>query len=254
MTVNLGSLWVLPEDLDPELVLEDIPPGDEALLRDYEAALDACVSASQILWALSGRKYHTGTAIAEQYTVQRNWSSPTTVNPLRRSAVYEPSLGVYFVHPDDWRLRRFRLNGQPVREVASVTDMTNGRILDPSEYYVANRTVLHLNLDVGKGVEVTYTYGQQPPAMGRKAARALAQQFYYLWSGREDQCKLPDRVTSVDRQGVSWVLLDNQDFLDELKTGVYAVDLFLRSVNPDKARSKSKVFSPDVPRGNRRSI
>jgi hypothetical protein len=48
--------------------------------------------------------------------------------------------------------------------------------------------------------------------------------------------------------------LDNQDFLDDLKTGVYAVDLFLRSVNPDKARVKSKVFSVDIPRGRRRSL
>jgi hypothetical protein len=35
------------------------------------------------------------------------------------------------------------------------------------------------------------------------------------------------------------------------RTGVYAVDLFLKSVNPDGAKRRSKVFSPDVPRARR---
>jgi hypothetical protein len=62
---------------------------------------------------------------------------------------------------------------------------------------------------------------------------------------------LPQRVTSISRQGVSYTLLDSQDFIEELKTGIYAVDLFLKSVNPDKARARSRVFSPDVPRARR---
>ena len=37
----------------------------------------------------------------------------------------------------------------------------------------------------------------------------------------------------------------------ELRTGLYAVDLFLKSVNPDSARAKARVFTPDVPRGRR---
>jgi hypothetical protein len=36
-----------------------------------------------------------------------------------------------------------------------------------------------------------------------------------------------------------------------MRTGVYAVDLFLKSVNPDGAKRRSKVFSPDVPRARR---
>jgi len=50
---------------------------------------------------------------------------------------------------------------------------------------------------------------------------------------------------------VSYTVLDNQDFIDELKTGMYAVDLFLRTANPDKARARSRVFSPDIPRARR---
>jgi hypothetical protein len=82
------------------------------------------------------------------------------------------------------------------------------------------------------------------------AARVLALEFAKLWAGDED-CALPQRITSVSRQGVSYTILDQQDFLDELKTGLYVVDLFLKSVNPDKARAKARVFSVDVPRGRR---
>jgi len=86
--------------------------------------------------------------------------------------------------------------------------------------------------------------------MGKMAARTLAIEFVKLWTG-DDDCALPQRVTSISRQGVSYTLLDSQDFIDDLRTGVYAVDLFLKSANPDKARAKSRVFSPDVPRARR---
>jgi hypothetical protein len=82
------------------------------------------------------------------------------------------------------------------------------------------------------------------------AARTLAMEFAKLWAGDED-CALPQRVTSISRQGVSYTLLDSQDFIDDVRTGLYAVDLFLKTVNPDKARAKSRVFSPDVPRARR---
>jgi hypothetical protein len=82
------------------------------------------------------------------------------------------------------------------------------------------------------------------------AARTLAMEFCKLWNG-DDDCALPQRVTSISRQGVSYTLLDSQDFIEEMRTGLYAVDLFLKTVNPDKARAKSRVFSPDVPRARR---
>jgi hypothetical protein len=50
---------------------------------------------------------------------------------------------------------------------------------------------------------------------------------------------------------VTYTVLDSQDFIDDLRTGVYAVDLFLKTANPDKARARSRVFSPDTPRARR---
>jgi hypothetical protein len=69
------------------------------------------------------------------------------------------------------------------------------------------------------------------------------------WEG--DDCALPDRVTSVTRQGISYTILDNQDFLENFRTGIYVIDLFLKTANPAKALAPSKVFSPDMPRARR---
>lgn len=251
---NLDALWVRPEDIDESLDLETIDPEDTQTLMDYEAALAACEFASQLLWSLSGRKFHTGTVVTERYVVDRSWLGPYVRTPVRGVPVFDSDWGVFVVDPHDWNDRRIRLDGTPVRQVGSVTSLATGELLDPEEYAVINRRFLQLNTFIPRGIDVSYTYGQEPPKAGQMAALAMARQFFYLWSGRESECSLPDRVTSVSRQGVNWVLLDNQDFLDDLKTGVYAVDLFLRSVNPDKARVKSKVFSVDIPRGRRRSL
>lgn len=250
---NLAALWVKPKDIDESLDLETIDPSDEEMLREYETALAACEFASQTLWALSGRKFHTGT-VTEQYVVDRAWIGPYTATPIRGTAVYDRDWGLYIVDPYDWNTRKIRLSGTPVKDVITVKSLADGSVMAPGDYTLFNRNTLHLNAETARGIEVTYKYGQEPPVAGRMAAKSMAVQFFYLWSGREDQCQLPSRVTSVTREGVSWTILDNQDFLDEMKTGIYAVDMFLRSVNPDRARVKAKVFSVDVPRGRRRSF
>jgi hypothetical protein len=99
-------------------------------------------------------------------------------------------------------------------------------------------------------VEITYAYGIPVPTAGKMAARKLAIEFARLWAG-DEMCELPQRVTSVSRQGVSYTILDNQEFIDELRTGLYEIDLFLKVVNPDNARRKSKVFSVDQPRARK---
>lgn len=57
----------------------------------------------------------------------------------------------------------------------------------------------------------------------------------------------------MSRQGVSFTILDPQAFLKEGRTGIYDIDLFIKTVNPDNARKRAKIFSPDIPRGIRNS-
>ena len=243
-----NNLWVQPEDL-----------GDYA---NTEYALEAAQTASYMLWSMSGRKYTGVTTVTERYTcvLRNNRMGPSTKTNspvLFGGDVYNIPSGDYDEYselvadglsPD----ARIRLRGRPVVKIIAMRNKT-GLILDPSSYYLVDHSTIHVVAGTPWtpcNTEITYTYGTPVPVAGRMAARTLAMEFAKLWSG-DDDCALPQRVTSVSRQGVSYTILDNQEFIDELRTGVYAIDLFLKTVNPDNARRKAKVFTPDVPRARR---
>ena len=234
-------------------------------MGDYsytEFSEEAAQVASNLLWAMSGRKYTGETVVTERYTctLRNNRMGPSdkTNSPvLFGGDVYNIPSGDYDEYseltadglsPD----ARIRLRGRPVTEIISMRNK-NGVILDPSSYYLVDHSTIHIKAGTPWtpcNVEITYKYGVPVPTAGKMAARKLAIEFARLWAG-DDMCELPQRVTSVSRQGVSYTILDNQEFIDELRTGLYEIDLFLKTVNPDNARRKSKVFTPDVPRARK---
>lgn len=234
-------LWVTPEELE------------DSASSPY--AYEACKTASYILWAFSGRKYHGIRTVTERYECP--CSSPLT----RDTFISTPSIingSMINTMSNDCgcsgvvagRHARLRLRGTPVRSVQRVS--RDGVELSKDDYKIVNGSLLQLVGTVQDvcGLEITYSYGVVVPMAGRLAARKLAGELSKGWSGADD-CALPDRVTSVSRQGFSFTVLDKQDFLEEGRTGIYEVDLFLRASNPDKARKKSKVFSPDLPKAYR---
>ena len=244
----MSNLWVTPDEL-----------GSYA---NSEFAYEACKSASGLLWAMSGRKYSGVTTVTERYVCQnRVFRLGASVNTYQALLLDGAVFNIPSDEFDNFNDRvvdglspesRIRLRGRPVTKVHSIR-RRDGIIIDPSAYYLVD----HSTIQAATGVpwtpcnlEVTYSYGTYPPTMGKMAARTLAIEFAKLFAD-DDDCALPQRVTSIARQGVSYTLLDNQDFIEEMRTGIYMVDLFLKSVNPDKARTKSRVFSPDVPRGRR---
>lgn len=249
----MSNLWVTPEEL--------------GTYGDSDYAYDAVKTASYLLWGMSGRKFSGITTVTERYVSSfdpylRTSGSTLSYSPVlidgQVSNIQSGGLLNRFGYNQDFQgdgtssASRLRLRGRKVVKIHTVRDL-NGTIIDPSKYYLAEHSTL---VGVpGSGwfssrVEVTYTYGSPPPTAGRAAARVLATELVKLYEG-DDTCALPQRVTSVSRQGVSYTLLDSQDFIDELRTGIYAIDLFLKTANPDKARARSRVFSPDMPRARR---
>ena len=243
-----NNLWVQPEDL-----------GSYART---EFALEACQTASYLLWAMSGRKFTGTTIVTERYTcvLRNNRMGPSTKTNspvLFGGDVYNIPSGDYDEYseltadglsPD----ARIRLRGRPVVRVIALRNKV-GTIIDPSKYYLVDHSTIHVSAGTPWtpcNTEITYEYGTPVPVAGRMAARTMALEFAKLWAG-DDDCALPQRITSVSRQGISYTILDNQEFIDELRTGLYAVDLFLKTTNPDNARRKAKVFTPDVPRARR---
>lgn len=245
----MTNLWVVPSDLG-------------TTYSDSEYADDACQMASNILWAMSGRKYSGITTVTERYI--------TSVDSFRYQGISAKNFqahlingSVYNMASEDWNdsayqsdgtssISRIRLRGKPVQEVHLVRSLYDGHIVDPDYYYVSEHNEIRAYSGTPwppGNVEVTYTYGIRPPVAGRMAAKLFAIELIKFWTG--DDCALPDRVTSISRQGVSYTVLDNQDFLENMRIGIYAVDLFIKTANPSKALAPSKVFSPDIPRARR---
>lgn len=247
----MSNLWVEVEEL-----------GEYA---DSDYAYEAVKTASNILWALSGRKFSGITRVTERYVsaydpylrtgAARLTYTPQLINGQVENVV-SGAFGRYsnrdFLGDGTNGLTRVRLRGRKVIEVHNMRDR-DGNIIDPETYFLGDHSTIYGAPNAkwsSTYVEVTYTYGSPPPTSGRAAARLLATELVKSYEG-DDSSALPQRVTSIVRQGVTYTVLDQQDFIDELRTGIYAVDLFLKSVNPDKARARSRVFSPDTARARR---
>jgi hypothetical protein len=95
---------------------------------------------------------------------------------------------------------------------------------------------------------VTYRFGSTLTAGARQAVLLYAHELY-RWLTGDDECDLPEKVTSITREGIGIQLLTPQDFLDRGRTGVGRVDEWLAQANPRRALRPSAVYTPDSPPG-----
>ena len=232
------GLWCTVRDLGPEWETSDY-------------AQEAVKAASYVMWALSGRKYTGMTTVTERYV---RFAPLINTRLLQEAAIINSRVNKALQIVEPWvsAETRIRLRGQPVQEIKSIRNVGGG-VVNEDSYYLVDHSAIQFSegaLIVPADIEISYSYGAPPPTMGKMAARRVAIEFIKLWTGDSD-CALPQRVTSVTRQGVTYTVLDSQDFLQEMRMGIYEIDLFLKTVNPDQARRRSKVFSPDIPRARR---
>lgn len=160
--------------------------------------------------------------------------------------------------------RELILSGRPVREVLSVKVVTaNGeRLLDPSTYrhdskfriridgFVPLPVPTYFNGRCRTTVHVEYVYGSPPPPALADAIKYYGEQLQ-LGAEGSSECKLPKRVTSIARQGISMTILDPQDFLDKGRTGLPEVDTVISVYNPGKAKARARLFTEKNPPARR---
>jgi hypothetical protein len=96
---------------------------------------------------------------------------------------------------------------------------------------------------------VTYRFADTVTTAARTALLAYAHEFYLLMIGNTEDCGLPARVTSIDREGLGITMLTPADVLDKGRTGVQAVDDWLSKANPKQSTRPSQIFTPDAPPG-----
>lgn len=118
--------------------------------------------------------------------------------------------------------------------------LTQHSLIDP-------RQMSHLYAAIPpRTIAVTYTYGSPPPTEVRLAITAFAKELLLAYSG-DDECRLPSRVTSITRQGVTMQMAPATSFLEEGFTGIPEVDQTIRNFNPSKAKRPARVYSPTSP-------
>lgn len=144
--------------------------------------------------------------------------------------------------------------------IASVTQiLIDGEILPSTAYRVDNYNIL-VRVDGGTWPscqdlaapttedgtwEITYERGRPVPVGGQVAAGALAEEFVKALCD-DSSCRLPRRVQSITRQGVSMAILDSFEDIEKGHTGIWMIDSWVASVMAPKRGGS--VASPDVGR------
>lgn len=228
---------------------------------------DSLIAASEMLTRLTGGVVHPALQVVEEFTCYA-------------------------------RTRSLRPSFQPVRGVAELTvverDVTTlnpaGVILHAGSirFTEADRTYdwdvvapLTLGLDfahwfttwmlcppmAAERISVTYNVGSTITASARQAVVSLAHEFYLQVSPCNEcgECRLPDRTTNVNREGLSFNVSDPNDPMSTGATGLPDVDLWVRvvnphqgarvrGVNPRQATRASGLYDPSSPPGVVRSV
>jgi hypothetical protein len=240
---SLDATQSLPaaRDIDPDLLATEL------------------IVASELLYALSGRQF-AGLC-------------SDTVRPARRDLLTNVPTwwnfaGLWRTFPtDDFYAHRensISLGAFPIRDVTQV--LIDGVALDPTLDYRLDERRWLVKLDGGSWpmwqdlylpateantFEVSFLWGQDPPVAGVEACKELAVEMTLARMDRPES-NVPQRVLSLVSQGATYTLLDPMTFLKEGGTGIYRVDAWLHSMNPDGLKRRSRVFNVDRMRPVRR--
>jgi hypothetical protein len=228
---------------------------------------DVILTASAWLWRLTGKQYGICEITVLPLGVGTCWPVCSGYETFNRSTWYFDRAhncwyganGRYARDEGYLGVPEVRLGFANVQEVTQVA--ISGVPLDAASYRVDDgrwlvRTdglVWPTNDDVTLTpplFQVTLRHGLPIPPDGVNAAAVLACELA-LGCAQDNACRLPKRVQTITRQGVSMVLMDPLTILDEGKFGIPEVDYFVKGANPYGNRQRARVVNPDVPRSVR---
>lgn len=252
MATETGQ-WV---DIDKviEYLGTDAPAEDDA--EGQQRLEDAITSSSELLYALSGRKFP-----GELEATVRPFPKSPTLGGRNRNIIWPGNTwGVCWGYPHMIceAPTQLGLGRTPLNEIIEV--VINGEVFDPINYRIEDQKWL-VRTDCcawpmcGCSCDdftISFKFGEGPPQLGTDAALILSAEMYRFMTPGGKNCRLPSRVTSIVRQGVSIALIDPMDFMKSGLTGIYQIDMFLMAYNPGKQIKKPTVFSPDVVNAGRR--
>lgn len=136
----------------------------------------------------------------------------------------------------------YRLDGR--RDLIRLADLTADPVVD--RFWPACQDLSLPDTEPGT-YSVTYEWGAPPPEGGKLAAAQLAVELFRASPANGGECRLPNRVERVVRQGITMDrIVPVADMLRAGQTGLGLVDAFIAMTNPQNAKRRSAVYSPDV--------
>lgn len=246
----------------PWATVQDVRPAVRAELAELtdQQLQEELMRASEILWALSGRRWY-GEGCTETATLRStppmsgtaSWPYHTSWGKCAcwgwgtwQGGWLWPAMGDYRGqhHAEPFAIQ---LPRSPLASIVSVTVngvlFTDWRMVRAGWLERTDGQAWHTCDD---STVIVYTFGEAPPAGGRDSAVELGVELAKAKLNLSS-CRLPIRTTNVTRQGVTMTILDTMDFLDKGRTGLPGVDLWLAAVNPQATPQAATVWSPDLP-------
>lgn len=157
------------------------------------------------------------------------------------------------------KVRRLSPQFAPLREVVKVEHINSrGASTDLSGWDMLGHSVFfHSQLLRSSGCDPThgrirlyYRFGSTVTDGARRALVLYARQLYLGGPGGDlEACQLPERLTSITREGLSMTTFDPMTFLERGLTGIPRVDEWVSSVRTRKALRRSAVYTPAAPPG-----
>lgn len=135
------------------------------------------------------------------------------------------------------------MDGAPLDPSAYRVDNSNRLIRTDGDCWPSCQDMTLTSADEGSFV-VHYYPNLAPNDLLRYAAGVLATEFYKACTGKN--CRLPNGVTNVSRQGISMEI--SSGLFPGGGTGIREVDAVIRIYNPSGLTANARVLSPDSPR------
>lgn len=261
----LCATWVDDvEDLCPCGPCDFSPEGDDPYCTEGAALLERwALIASGILYAATGRQFPGVCAdVVRPCASGGGQSLAYATSGGARPITWDGTNGVACTLLPGCRAHAaVLLPHRPVRSILEV--VIDGDTVDPGGYTLVDRRWLvrssgswpctqDLGLVDGEDGtwSVSYEYGVPPPAGGAEIAGIYACELAKACAS-DETCRLPRRVQSITREGITQVLIDPFDFFDSGRTGLYEVDAWIKAQNPQGADRAGKMLNVDLLRTHR---
>lgn len=261
---DVAAPWATIDDL-----VAPCCPGESA---DVELLEDVLLGASTILYRLTGRLWFgeavdiirpTGdyTAGLESWQSYDGYAGRSDVGYQQWPGMWG-ACGCNRDRAGCWSTSEIRLPGYPVVSVDEI--LIDGVVLSAAHYRVQDRSRLVYVPQTGETREgwpccqnvtlattqpdtwqVTYSWGVAPPRFWQRMAAVLACEFYKsMTPTKSGECRLPKRIQSITRQGVTIAVLDSFDVFTKGLTGIPEIDMAIMALRTDNSSNGSRVVIP----------